>query len=150
MIKNATWNEAESFDALWNQYGDLVYNLAVRLAGSAKEGWLLSRGALLVARQNMAAMEGHTPTQWLYQITIQTWYAPYEHQRSLWNRLFKEQKSSWEMSLPDSVASSLSYLSDRQEAVVLLLKTLDYPERMMAILRLADGFSVSDIGQMAP
>ncbi len=150
MIKNVAWNEAESFDALWDQYGDSVYNLAIRLAGSAKEGWLLARSALLVARQNLSAMEGHTPTQWLYQITIQTWYAPYEHQRSLWNRWFKEKKFSWELSLPDSVESSLTYLSDRHEAITLLLKTLDYPQRLMAILRLADGYSVGDVCQMAP
>jgi len=68
---SSTWKEAEAFDALWEQYADLVYNLAIRLAGSAKAGWLLARSALLIARQDLADMAGHTPTMWLYEITAQ-------------------------------------------------------------------------------
>ena len=61
----STWEESEAFDALWEQYGELVYNLSVRLTGSAKDGWLLGREAFLTARQNLAAMEGQTPSLWL-------------------------------------------------------------------------------------
>ena len=51
--------------------------------------------------------------------------------------------------MPDSVDSSLIFLSERQEALLTLLKGLEAPERMMAIVRLADGYSVSDASRMS-
>ncbi len=142
--------EAQKFEPLWDQYGSRVYNLAVRLSGSTKNGWLLARSAFLRARRDMAALEGNTPTYWLYRIVILIWLTPYWERRNFFLRWFGKKTIFRETLLASSVDADLEFLSDQQDTLLLLLKKLEGPERLLAVLWLADGLSEKDIQQITP
>jgi DNA-directed RNA polymerase specialized sigma24 family protein len=149
-VVNLRTEEGTQFEALWDQYADLIYNLAIRLTCSTKQGWLLTRAAFLEARRTSKSLEGNTPSLWLYRITIDQWLTPYLEQRTFWSRYFRKKKFRWEACLPHTVEADLTYLSDEQELLLRLLKTLDYPQRLTAVLHLADGFTAQEIARLVP
>src|SRR5437773_1302510 len=61
------------FEEHWSQYANLVYNLSIVLACSAKTGWLLARDTMLEARLNFALGKSVSTRLWFYQTVVFFW-----------------------------------------------------------------------------
>ena len=97
--------EVQAPDELVQRYGNMVYNLALRLTGNPAEAEDLAQDALVKAVKGWKGFRGEAdPGSWVYRITVNTWKNTLRSLRKWrWLRFFSLEEPDEVLSEPADV-----------------------------------------------
>ncbi len=141
---------ADSFEALYEEYAPFVYNLAFRYTGNRAEAEDLTQEAMVRVYRFMDSFRGGAFRSWLYRIVTNLFLTRVRRERRLPRQSLERVLSDGETleeALPDRSEDpgELVEQTGIQDHVHLALGTLPDPFRTALILRDVEGLAYEEI-----
>ena len=152
-LKKAAAGNAEAFEQLVLKYQSAVYNLCLRLTANPEDAADMTQESFLKAWRNLDGFQGSSSfSTWLYRLASNTCL---DHLRSLKRRpqlpliLQDHDGEEQAMEIPDPSPSpeSLAIESQERELLDQALRSMDYDQRQILILRAVNELSYTQIAQ---
>jgi RNA polymerase sigma-70 factor (ECF subfamily) len=140
-------------EELVRQYGDMVYNLALRLTQNRAEAEDLAQESLIKAVSAWSSFRGEAdPGTWLYRITVNTW-KNMVRAKSKWRFLRFFSKNHEEQVAtepedvpgPDLTPEAEAESREKKRGIERAMQKLSPEERAVLVLRELDGRSYEEI-----
>jgi RNA polymerase sigma-70 factor (ECF subfamily) len=142
-------------EELVRRYGNMVYNLALRLTGNRADAEDLAQDALLKGIRGLSAFRGEAdPGTWLYRITVNAWKNQLRA-KPKWNflRFFSSESEDavlnepTDVPGPDPTPENEAVASEKKRLIERAMAKLTAEERAVLVLRELNGRSYDEISR---
>lgn len=142
-------------EELVRRYGNMVYNLALRLTGNSADAEDLAQEALIKGVQGLSSFRGEAdPGTWLYRITVNAWKNQLRA-KPKWNflRFFSSNGDDpvltepADIPGPDPTPENEAIASEKKLQIENALAKLTPEERAVLVLRELNGRSYDEIAR---
>jgi len=148
LIKLARKGDANAFGELIKAYGDMIYNVSLRLSGSREEAEDLTQEAFLKAYRNIKKFNGSSSfSTWVYRIAENFWIDRNRRKKIIKFMPFLFSETSFEfgyVSEPETIYES----KEKKELISEALLKLTPSERKTVVLSFYEGKSYKEIAKM--
>lgn len=140
-------------DELLRRYGQVVYNLALRLTGNPAEAGDLAQDSLVKALKGLPSFRGGNAGVWVYRITVNAWKNFLRAKAARKTMRFFAPDGTGVESEPGDVASpapgpeALAAVEDEKARLERALTRLTPEERAVLVLRELDGMSYAEVAE---
>lgn len=139
-----------AFEEIYDRYGEMVYNLALRLSGEPEEAADLTQEAFLKIHRHLNGFRGRSALRtWIYRVAINCCRSRYRRQRAWRSRLVLDDVDGME-ALPDRRRSPEEHAIAQRtgELVEQALEALPRIYREAVYLRDLEGLTYEEIAQV--
>lgn len=101
LVQRHRYGDDSAFEAIYHRYGEMVYNLALRLSGDPEDAADLTQEAFLKIHRHLSGFRGRSSLRtWIYRVAINCCRSRYRRQRVWQGRLVLVREDGLEQ-LPD-------------------------------------------------
>ena len=152
LIEAVLRGSVDSFEPLVTEYQKPIYNLALRMTGSAEDAADLTQEVFIKAYKNLSGFRGESKfSVWLYRIAanVCTDFLRSQSRRDSVSLSMDDDESGAEYEIPDLRLSPEAELDKRliRESLAEGLESLPPEQRKILLLREIDGLSYEEIAQ---
>lgn len=91
LVERHRYGDSTAFDEVYERYSPMVYNLALRLAGSTEEAEDLCQETFLKIYRHLAGFQGRSSlSTWIYRVALNNCRSRYRRQRRWRTRLLPD------------------------------------------------------------
>lgn len=140
-------------DELIRRYGQVVYNLALRLTGNPAEAGDLAQDSLVKALKGLPSFRGGNAGVWVYRITVNAWKNFLRAKAARKTMRFFSPDGTGVESEPGDIVSpdpgpeALAAVEDEKARLERALTCLTPDERAVLVLRELDGLSYAEVAE---
>lgn len=144
------YGDPEAFEELYDRFGTMVYNLALRMTGKPEDAADLSQDIFLKIYRHLGSFRGRSSLRtWVYRVAMNCCHSRFRRQRSWRSRLLPDAVEILER-VPDGRRSPEENAVARgtAELVTEALMRLPGVYRQAVVLRDIEGLSYEEIGEV--
>ena len=150
LLERHRHGDETAFEEIYDRFGEMVYNLALRLSGEPEEAADLTQEAFLKIHRHLNGFRGRSALRtWIYRVAINCCRSRYRRQRAWRSRFFLDDVEGMEK-LPDRRRSpeDRAIAQRTGELVEEALEALPEIYREAVYLRDLEGLTYEEIAQV--